>query len=84
MRSPPRKESRYPWSASMNLFRRTINFMETWEKKAEEAEEIEHHLEAEYERIEEEKHVIHVEHSQKTTDKGVVLIDTYTKEEQRR
>ena len=37
MKSPPRKESRYPWSASMNLFRRTINFMETWEKKAEEA-----------------------------------------------
>ena len=50
----------------------------------EEAEKIKHQLDAEYDRIEEEKHVIRVEHSQKVTDKGVVLIDIYTKEEERR
>lgn len=49
-----------------------------------EAERIKLHLETEYARIEEEKHVIHVDHSQKDTEKGTVLINTYTKEKTRR
>ncbi len=49
----------------------------------EEAEEIKHQLEKEYARIDEEKHVIHIEHTQKTTDKGIVYINTYTKGEER-
>ncbi len=50
----------------------------------EEAAMIERQLETEYARIEEEKHIVHTEHSQKSTEKGIVFIDTYTKEKERR
>ncbi len=50
----------------------------------EEEKAITQQLKAEYARIEEEKHVIHMTHSQKYTEKGIVLIDTYAKEAKRR
>ena len=59
------------------------DFMDYSDISEEKAMEIKHQLETEYARIEEEKHAIHVEHSQKVTDQGVVLIDTYTKDEPR-
>ena len=41
-------------------------------------------LKSSYARTEEEKHVIHTEHSQKSTEKGIVFIDAYTKAKERR
>ena len=49
----------------------------------EEAAKIKRQLETEYARIEEEKNVIHTEHSQKSTEKGIAFIDTYTKAKER-
>lgn len=58
-------------------------FPEYTDISEEEAEEIKHQLEAEYARLEDEKHIINVEHSQKPTEQGIVLIDTYTKDKER-